>query len=212
MPEARHRYPNPVLRRHAPARERVPGMHGRTREGADARPGVLAQGRGRDGGPHRLRARAAQPQDGARVSRLVGRPVDGADPRTVSRDLRRQARALRAAGASRPRARAPARGPPHDSRWPDRRHRRRPGEGRQRPVRPRLLQVRALLQVRRRLRRPAPEHLRDHGGRPRLRRAHLDRIRRTAARVGVRVLRQLHRGVPDRRAHGQPRARATRVW
>ena len=44
------------------------------------------------------------------------------------------------------------------------------------------------------------EHVRDHRRRPRLRRAHLDRVRRAAARVGVRLLWQLHRGLPHRGA------------
>ena len=46
-----------------------------------------------------------------------------------------------------------------------------------------------LLQVRRRVRRPAPEHVRDHGRRPRVRRARLDRVLDAAAGVGVRLLR-----------------------
>ena len=69
----------------------------------------------------------------------------------------------------------------------------RPAEDRQRAVHARLLQVRALLQVRRRVRRPAPEHVRDHGRRPRVRRARLDRVLDAAAGVGMRLLRQLHR-------------------
>ena len=43
--------------------------------------------------------------------------------------------------------------------------------------------------------------------RARLRRAHLHRARRDAPRVGVRLLRQLHRGVPDRRADVEERVR-----
>ena len=46
--------------------------------------------------------------------------------------------------------------------------------------------------------------------RPRFRRAHLDRVRGRAARVGMRVLRQLHRGLPDGRADVPLRARAAR--
>ena len=52
-----------------------------------------------------------------------------------------------------------------------------------------------------------PEHVRDHRRRARLRRAHLDRARRAAARVGVRLLRQLRRRLPDRRADGEERVR-----
>ena len=156
-------------------------------------------------------ARPPQPPGGVRAARLLGRPVDHADRAAVSGDLRRQARAVRAAGAARSRPRTPPGRPSRRSRRPDRGDRRRPGQGRQRPVRPRLLQMRALLQVRRRLRRPAPEYVRHRGRRQGVRRPHLDRVRGAAARVGVRVLRQLHPGVPDRRADGEPRARAARV-
>ena len=86
-----------------------------------------------------------------------------------------------------------------------------PREGRQRALRARLLEVHPLLQVRRRLRRAVPEHVRDPRRRPRVRRAHLDRVRHGAAGVGVRLLRQLHRRVPDRRADVRQRARAARV-
>ena len=51
-------------------------------------------------------------------------------------------------------------------------------EGRQRPLRARLRQVRALLQVRRGVRAGSPEHLRDRRRRTRFRRAHLHRVRR----------------------------------
>ena len=88
-----------------------------------------------------------------------------------------------------------------------RRHRRAAGEGRQRPLRSRLLEVHSLLQVRRSLRNRRTEYLRDRRRRPRVRRAHFDRIRRAAARFGVRVLRQLHRRLPDRRADVFVRAR-----
>ena len=81
------------------------------------------------------------------------------------------------------------------------------GQGRQRPLRPRLLEVHPLLQVRRGLRRGRPEHVRDRGRRARLRRPDLDRERRPAARIGVRLLRQLHRRLPDRRADVQVRVR-----
>ena len=62
---------------------------------------------------------------------------------------------------------------------PGRRRDRRPaGEGRQRPLRARLLALHPLLQVRRGLRRGRPEHVRDRRRRARLRRADLDRVRR----------------------------------
>ena len=73
------------------------------------------------------------------------------------------------------------------------RHRRAAGEDRQRPVRPRLLEVRALLQVRRGLRHGRAEHVRDRRRRPRLRRRHRDRVRHAAAGLRLRLLRQLHR-------------------
>ena len=63
-----------------------------------------------------------------------------------------------------------------------RRDRRPAGQGRQRPVRPRLLALHPLLQVRRGLRRGRPEHVRDRRRRPRVRRPDLDRVRRPAAR------------------------------
>ena len=84
------------------------------------------------------------------------------------------------------------------------------GQGGQRAVRARLREVHPLLPLRRRLRRPASEHLRDPRGRPRLRCADLDRARHAAARIGVRLLRQLHRRLPDGRAHVPLRARAPR--
>ena len=88
---------------------------------------------------------------------------------------------------------------------------RRPAdEGRQRPVRPRLLEVHPLLQVRRGLRRGRPEHVRDRGRRARLRCPDLDGAGRPAARVRVRLLRQLHRRLPDGRADVQARVRHAR--
>ena len=71
-------------------------------------------------GAHRLRARAAQPQDGARVSGVVGRSVDGARTRSDT------------ASGTAPSRRATA---------PHARDRRAAGEGRQRPLRARLLEV-----------------------------------------------------------------------
>ena len=119
-------------------------------------------------------------------------------PATSSATTR--ARALRPAGAAGSRSRPQAHRPSRRAGRPDGRDRRRAGQDRQRALRPRLLEVHPLLQVRRRLRRAVPEHVRDRRRRPRLRRPHLDRVRRRAARVGVRLLRQLHRRLPDRRA------------
>ena len=104
-------------------------------------------------------------------------------------------------------------GPPPRPDWrrgaagPDRRP---AGEGRQRPLRPRLLEVHPLLQVRRGLRRGCPEHVRDRRRRSRLRRPHLDRGGGAAARFGLRLLRQLHRRLPDRGADVQVRVRHAR--
>ena len=138
------------------------------------------------------RARAAQPQDGARVS---GSSVDlstapeaqrycaryGADPARYGRSAATVAAA---------------------------------GEDRQRSVRSRLFEVHSLLQVRRSVRNRRAEHLRDRRRRARVRRAHLDRIRRAAARFGVRVLRQLHRRLSDRRADvfAEHEMRAAGTW
>ena len=62
------------------------------------------------------------------------------------------------------------------------RDRRPAGEGRQRPLRPRLLEMHPLLQVRRGVRRGRPEHVRDRRRGPRLRRPDLDRAGGAAAR------------------------------
>ena len=108
----------------------------------------------------------------------------------------------------RPRPRAD--GTPRRAGRPHRRDRLPAGQGRQRALRPRLREMHPLLQVRRRLRRAVPEHVRDPRRRARLRRSHLDRARHAASRVGVRLLRQLHRRLPDRRAHVPLRVRAAR--
>ena len=156
---------------------------------AHARPGLLAQGRGRDGRAHRLASACARA--GAWCSSCSARP-------STSRPRPRRSRTSSATSAQ-----------------PDRfgagfAHRRAGGEGRQRPLRARLLEVHPLLQVRRGVRRRRPEHVRDRRRRPRLRRPHLDRARRAAARVGVRLLRQLRRGLPDGRADGEERVRPAR--
>jgi NADH-quinone oxidoreductase subunit F len=83
-------------------------------------------------------------------------------------------------------------------------------QGRQRALRPRLLEVHPLLQVRRGLRRGRPEHVRDRRGGARLRCANLHGVGRTPAGFGLRVLRQLHRRLPDGRADVQERARHAR--
>ena len=88
------------------------------------------------------------------------------------------------------------------------------GQGRQRPVRTGLRQVHPLLQVRRRVRGAVAEHVRHRRRRPRVRRAHLDGVGRGADRLRLRVLRQLHRGLPDRRAdaRSEHEMRAAGTW
>ena len=56
----------------------------------------------------------------------------------------------------------------------------------------------------------SPAHVRHRGGRAWIRRPHLDGVRRRVAGLSVRVLRQLHRRLPDRRADGEPRVRPSR--
>ena len=128
----------------------------------------------------------------------------------LPRALRRAARALRPAGTAGPDRDRQAHRAPRRAGRADRGDGLCPDEGRQRALRPRLLEVHPLLQVRRRLRRAVPEHVRDRRRRTRLRRPHLDRVRHRAPRVGVRLLRQLHRRLPDRRADLQERVRPAR--
>ena len=77
---AGHRHADALLPREPDAGQRLPRLRRRGHRLARPRAGVLAQGRGRDGRPDRLRARPPQPEDGPRVPRLVGRPVDRARP------------------------------------------------------------------------------------------------------------------------------------
>ena len=56
LPRAGHRHADPVLRREPDAGQRLPGVRRRGDRLARARAGLLAQGRGRDGGADRLRA------------------------------------------------------------------------------------------------------------------------------------------------------------
>ena len=135
----------------------------------------------------------------------------GTSPRTPSATTPTRRGSGRPRRRRRRRARRPrARPPPRARRAARRRDRRPAGQGRQRPLRPGLLALHPLLQVRRGVRRGRPEHVRDRGRRPRLRRPDLHRVRRPAPRVRVRLLRQLHRRVPDRRADVPLRARAPR--
>ena len=178
LPPARDRHADALLRRHARARQRLPRLRRRGRGLARARAGLLAQGRGRDEG--------ARPTPSACATRAgwcsscSASSVDLSTTPSRAGYLERydaRARALRAAGAARSRPRPQAHRPSRRARRADRRHRARAGEDRQRALRARLLEVHPLLQVRRRLRRAVPEHLRDPRRRARLRRAHLDRVR-----------------------------------
>ena len=129
------------------------------------------------------------------------------------RALRRRSGSVRAAGRPRrPPASATTASPGHHH-APSGDASPRPSpsrQGRQRALRPRLLALHPLLQVRRGVRRGRPEHVRDRGRRARLRRPHLDRVGRRPARIGLRLLRQLHRRLPDRRPDVQARVRHAR--
>ena len=217
---AGHRHADPVLRREPHAGQRLPRVRRRGHGLARPRAGLLAQGRGRDGGPDRLGAgphvaqgRAGVPRARRSTCRWPARPcrtARSAATWSATARIRRasgRGRAGRGRRARRPRARATTT-PPRATRRS--RDRRAADEGRQRPLRPRLLEVHPLLQVRRGLRRGRPEHVRDRRRRARLRCPDLHRAGRAAARVGVRLLRQLHRRLPDRRADGQARVRHAR--
>ncbi len=169
--------------RDAHARQRLPRVRRRGGGIARAGAGVLTQGRSGHEDPDGLGARAPQPPARAGAARVVGRHVavrtggerlDGA--------VRRTAAALRAGG----RHRGPAR------------------EGRQRALCARLLALHPLLQMRRSLRRRRAEHVRHRRRWSRLRCPHLYRVHGGAPRIGVRLLRELHRGrtTCGRRARG----------
>ena len=203
-----------LLRREPHAGQRLPRLRGRAR--GRARRSSPACSRKAEAGmvvqtdSERVRL---SPQAGPRAARLVGRRLHRA----------RAAAATSSATAPTPRASARAPRPPrpasatpptpghhHAADGDARRDGRAAGQGRQRPLRARLREVHPLLQVRRGLRRRRAEHLRHRRRRTRLRRAHLDRARRAPARLGVRLLRQLHRRLPHRRADVQERARHAR--
>ena len=80
-----HRHADALLPREPDAGQRLPRLRRRGRGRAHAGPGLLAQGRGGHGGQHRLRARAAVAQAGARAPRLVGRSLDRAGVSAVAR-------------------------------------------------------------------------------------------------------------------------------
>ena len=75
LPDPGHRHADPVLRREPHAGQRLPGVRRRGHRLARPRPRLLAGGRGRDGGPDRLRAGPAVAQDGPRIPGLLGGPV-----------------------------------------------------------------------------------------------------------------------------------------
>ena len=177
-------------------------------------PACCRDGRARHEGHDRHRARAALAQARDGVPGVVGRdgprerrrpPLDGrVRGRTPTGSAPRWSRSRRGSATRGSRATT--------TRPTTRRGRERvpTGEDRQRAVRARLLALHPLLQVRRGLRRRRPEHVRDRGGGPRVRRADLHRVRRAARRVGLRLLRQLHRRVSHGRADVHERARDAR--
>ena len=213
LPRAGARHPHALLRRDADAGERLPRVRGRGRGLARARAVLRAQGRGRHGRAHRhpsasaTAARWCSSSSGSSVDLSTTPDVDALDG-----EYGAAARALRPAGAAAPageRDRAQA-GHHHA------------GDGQTaatvaQPVKVDnelyvrdYCEVHPLLQVRRGLRHRLAEHVRDRRRRPRVRRAHRHRVRRAAARLGVRLLRQLHRRLPDGRAHVQERVRHAR--
>ena len=161
-PPARDRHADPLLSGEPDAGQRLPHLRGGGRGLAHAGPRLLAQGRAGDGGPYRFRARAPEPADGAGAA---GARRSTSRPRRRSRATWSGTTPIPSASARRrrpPRRRArrrAARPPSSAPRWP-RGHRRPAGEGGQRPLRPRLLEVHRLLQVRRGLRHGRAEHLR----------------------------------------------------
>ena len=84
LPPAGHRYPDALLPRDAASGQRLPGVRRRSGGLAGAGALVRAKGRGGDGGADRLGAGAPQPQDGARVPRLVGGSLDHARRRRLA--------------------------------------------------------------------------------------------------------------------------------
>ena len=83
--DARDRDADALLRRDAPARERLPRLRRRGRGLARPAPGLRAEGRGGDGGADGHRARPSLPEARARAARLVGRPLDDARGARVPR-------------------------------------------------------------------------------------------------------------------------------
>ncbi len=171
VPRPGHRHADPLLPREPDPGQRLPGLRRRGQGLARPRPGLLAQGRGRDG---RLRPTpSASAISRKMVLEFLGSSVD-LRPRPAAarlhRPLRRRPRALR---DRRRRPRRPASATrtsratttPRPAPTPSGPDRRPAGQGRQRPLRPRLLEVHPLLQVRRGLRRGRPEHVRDRGRR-----------------------------------------------
>ena len=155
---------------------------------APARARLFESGRARHGRAHEIRTRRPRPPDGARVPRFVRRSVADRPRRRLDVRVRRRPASLRRRA----------------------RHGGRTRAHRQRPLRARLREVHPLLPVRRRVWRTVAAQLRDRHRRTRVRCSRLDRARRATSRLGVRVLRQLHPGVPDRRPDGGDRVRHAR--
>ena len=187
-------------------------------------PGLLAAGRGRDGGPDRQRARPALAAAGPGAARLVGRPLARRPrrarrrPRPIRGPVRRRRDALRA--RRQPAAQAGER----DAREPGHHH--APAVDAGHPA--------AAETVAQPVKVDNDLYVRDYSrcilcykcveacgedaqntfaiavaGRG-LRRADLDRVRRRAPGVRLRLLRQLHRRLPDGRPDVQVRVRHAR--
>jgi hypothetical protein len=198
------RHADPLLPGEPHPGERLPGLRGRGRGVAHPGACLLAQGRGGHAGAYRLGPGPDLAQDGPGVPRLFRRPLAGLVRRaTVAGRVRLRSLALRPARVRPPgrgAGRHPARRASPRGDRSGRRHHRAAVQVRQRGLRPRLRPLHPVLQVRRGLRRGRAEHLRHRRRGPRLRCARLHRIRRHPARLGLRLLRQLHRRLPHRRA------------
>ena len=177
-----------VLQRHDHSQERMPALCRRGRGVAGARTGLLALGRTRHGRAHAVRARRPRSPDGARVPRILGRPVTHPERDRMERNVRGRSRALRSVG----------------------RDGRPTGQGGQRALCQGLLEVHPVLPVRRCVRVAMAEQLRHRDRRPGIRRTGVDRARGRTSRLGLCLLRQLHPGVSDGRTPSDHRVRDAR--
>ena len=111
VPPAGRRHAHAVLPGEPDPGERLPGLRGRGGRLPHAGARLLAQGRGRHEGAHRLRARPHQPQDGPGVPGVVrGRQPRVGGRAAVDRGVRRRPGTVRP-GRRRPRGRRAGRHP-----------------------------------------------------------------------------------------------------